>query len=51
MRLRATGVTLTSSGVLAALEPVDDGADRLGSVLADELGPDGWWEAELDRSI
>lgn len=36
---------------MAALQPVDGEADRLAALLAEELGPDGWYEADMQRTI
>lgn len=51
LRLHVTGLTLTPTSVMAAITPADGRADRLAAVLAEELGPDAWREAGLDRSI
>lgn len=51
VRLESTGMTLTTTGVMAAFEPADGAANRLTAVLEQELGPDGWCEAGFDRTI
>lgn len=51
IRLRLTGLTLTSSGVMACACPVDTAADAFAWALADELGADGWFEAGIRRDI
>jgi len=51
VRLESTGLTLTTTGVMAAFEPADGAANRLTAVLEQELGPDGWCEAGFDRTI
>lgn len=49
--LRVVGLTLTTTGVMVALEPEDEAAASLARILAEELGPDGWREAEFARAI
>lgn len=51
LSFRVTGLTSTTSGVMAVIEPVDGLADRLAALLAAELGPDGWRETDLRRTI
>lgn len=51
VRLQSRGLTLTATGVMAALEPTDGAASRLTAVLEQELGQDGWCEAGFDRTI
>ena len=51
LQFRVTGLTLTTTGVMAALQPADGEADRLAALLAEELGPDSWYEANLQRTI
>jgi len=51
LQFRLTGITLTSSGVMAAIEPMDSRPDQLAALLAAELGPDGWREADMKRTI
>lgn len=46
-----TGLTLTSSSVLACALPRGGSADRLAAAFAEALGPDGWREDEFDRDI
>ncbi len=49
--LRLAGLTLTPLTVMACAEPVDDSAGVLAAALADELGEDGWHEANFTRDI
>jgi hypothetical protein len=51
IRLRLTGLTLTTTGVMACATPADDAADGFAWTLAEELGADGWFEAGLRRDI
>lgn len=44
IRLAFTGLTLSRSGVLAQLEPVDDAAWALMDRLREELGAEAWFE-------
>ena len=50
-RFRFGGLTLTPSGVMACAYPVDGSADALASRLREELGDDGWFEANFHRDI
>ena len=47
VQLHLNGLTLAPGSVMACAQPVDRQADRFRTVLAEELGPDGWREAEL----
>jgi hypothetical protein len=47
VRLHLSGLTLAPGSVMACAQPVDGEADRFRTTLAEELGPDGWREAEL----
>ena len=49
--LRLDGLTLTPSGVMACAFPVDGAADEFAVRLGDELGADGWFEADYRRDI
>ena len=51
IRLRLTGVTLTTSGVMACAIPADHAAEGFAWALGDELGADGWFEAGIHRDI
>ena len=51
VRLRLTGLTLTPSGVMVCAFPEDSAADGFARHLGDELGADGWFEAEYRRDI
>ncbi|HEX3812108.1 MAG TPA: hypothetical protein VHX59_04625 [Mycobacteriales bacterium] len=51
VRLRLTGLTLTSASVMVCAEPVDGNAERLAAGLEKQLGDDGWFEADLVRDI
>lgn len=51
VRLRLAGLTLTPSGVMACAFPEDGAADDFARRLGDELGPDGWFEANYHRDI
>ena len=50
-RLRLAGLTLTPSGVMACAFPEDNAADAFAGRLGDELGADGWFEAQYHRDI
>jgi hypothetical protein len=49
--LRVTGLTLTAGTVMASAVPLDDAAWRLMDALREELGEDGWHEADFRRDI
>ncbi len=49
--LRLAGLTLTPSGVMVCAVPEDGAADAFAGRLGDELGPDGWFEAQYHRDI
>jgi hypothetical protein len=49
--LRLDGLTLTPSGVMACAYPVDRAADEFAARLGEELGDDGWFEADFNRDI
>src|SRR5581483_2064363 len=51
VRLRLAGLTLTPSGVMACAVPKDGAADAFAARLGDELGDDGWFEAQFHRDI
>jgi hypothetical protein len=51
VRLAMTGVTLTPTSVMCSAEPVDAAAGELATALGEELGPDGWHEADFNRDI
>jgi hypothetical protein len=51
VRFRLDGLTLTPSGVMVCAYPVDDAADAFAEQLGDELGDDGWFEADYQRDI
>lgn len=51
VRLQGIGLTLTVGGVMAALQPLGETADQLAAALGEELGDDGWHEADLQRTI
>jgi len=51
VRFAFTGLTLTPTCVMACVEPLDAAADRFASALAEELGPDGWYEMGFNRNI
>jgi hypothetical protein len=51
VRLRLTGLTLTSASVMVCAEPVDLNAERLAAGLEKQLGADGWFEADLSRDF
>ena len=50
-RFRFGGLTLTPSGVMACAYPLDGAADDLARLLREELGDDGWFEANFHRDI
>lgn len=50
-RFQVTGLTLTPGTVMAVAVPLDGQADLFLDRLADELGPDGWHEADSRRDI
>lgn len=50
-RFRFGGLTLTPSGVMACAYPSDGAADELARRLREELGEDGWFEANFHRDI
>ncbi|MBM2622106.1 hypothetical protein JIG36_42045 [Actinoplanes sp. LDG1-06] len=50
-RFEITGLTLTPGGVMACLRPLDGVADMFAARLAEELGPDGAYEADTERDI
>jgi hypothetical protein len=50
-RLRLSGLTLTPSGVMACAVPDDHAADAFAARLGDQLGADGWFEAQYHRDI
>ena len=49
--LSVRGLTLTPSCVMACAEPTDETAKGFTEALAEELGPDGWLEADFNRNI
>jgi len=49
--LTVRGLILTTSCVMACAEPGDDSAADFAQALGDELGPDGWLEADFHRNI
>lgn len=49
--LTVRGLTLTPSCVMVCAEPVDESAADFAQALGEELGPDGWFEADFNRSI
>jgi hypothetical protein len=51
IRLRLTGLTLTTTGVMACAWPADHAAEGFAWALGDELGADGWFEAGYRRDI
>ena len=51
VRLRITGLTLTRASVMASAEPVGPSAKTFAGALDEELGEDGWYESDFDRSI
>ncbi len=51
IRLRLSGLTLTPSGVMASAYPVDSAANDFAERLGEELGEDGWFEADFERNI
>ena len=50
-RLKLSGLTLTPSGVMLCAFPVDCAANDFADRLGEELGADGWFEAEYERDI
>lgn len=51
LQFQVIGLTLTTSGVMAAIDPIDGRPDRLAALLGRELGRDGWREAGMMRTI
>jgi hypothetical protein len=51
IRLRLGGLTLTPSGVMLCAYPIDSAAGEFAARLEAELGPDGWFEQDFDRTI
>ncbi|WP_415950941.1 hypothetical protein [Streptomyces sp. KLOTTS4A1] len=51
IRLRLTGLTLTPGSVMLCARPMDASIDRFARALADALGGDAWFEADLHRTI
>lgn len=51
IRLRLSGLTLTPSGVMLCAFPEDYAARHFADRLGQELGTDGWFEAEFQRDI
>ncbi len=49
--LTVRGLIVTTSCVMACAGPTDDSAAIFARALAEELGPDGWLEAEFHRNI
>jgi len=49
--LTVRGLTLSPSCIMACAEPTDGTAADFAQALAEELGADGWLEADFNRSI
>ena len=45
------GLTLTSTGVMLRIRPEDEAAPELAAAIGEELGDDGWFERDYQRTI